>query len=978
MLANGTINPIAAAASAVVNGGAKLTIVTNPLPGADNLSTYVQPGHSIRDLFPPSLKDYPTVARLNGQWLLRKDWDVPLSSGDALEFHSYPQGGGDSDPLRIIATIALIVVANVYGAELGAIIFGDAVSAAAASAIGTAIIAVAGSFVLNAIFRPDALSFADSPGSTPAYNVALQGNQAKLGAPIPVLYGYNRVFPNFVGRPYQYYQNNDQYYNALFCIGQGEYTVHSVEIDDTSIANFEDAYFKVLPPGVQPSRVFTNIATSIEVNGQEPTGSYVGPFSVCKPGSKLVAFEMDFAFAALGSAQNDGSFNNKTVTLRTEYRELDDSNNPLSDWVIAGIEDITGATGSAIRNTYRYELVTPARVEVRVVRVDLKEDNSRVFNTPSWAGLRGFVNFVASMDANATHLEVSIKANEQLSSLAQRRVAVRCTRKLPIYNGSTWSAPTETRSIAWALADKWRNTVYGDKLPDSYIDLDGLMQLDSVWSIRQDRFDFIFESSMTSLEADQIIASAGRAVVLRRQGTVRTVIRDEPQYAPLTYFTSNNIRAGTFSVAYTMPSEDQNDGITVEYWDSTKQEYVDLVCGLPGVDDDDVTNPLRVRLLGIIGRYHAEREGRFLAAAAFYRRKAYKWATDLIGLLPTYGTYVRVADTTGGSAVAGYVVEYEAVEGSYYYLLTEPVEFTSSYAYITFQKDDGTFTSAIQVRPGGSKYEVVSVDAPGLTIPVQDGSRDPVRFIFAQTTTMGRPVVVRSVNPAGKDDAGIPIVEISGLLEADEVHTADHVALVQEAGGDVPNPPPTDGGDGTGDLDPVIIPPPDDPETGDILLVPRLTTHQINRTEDSTQPEYQLRRDDEFILQLTDTGLLQYKLYTTIPGYDFVVFENEWSQNGPITAGNGLNYEVRISRVADPGDPNASSLDFGVWYSLDETRQWTLGWNNDADYQSFAYFSNDKTYVMTIEIRNKNTQVLEASAKFYLYLSETLPGQGGA
>ena len=191
--------------------------------------------------------------------------------------------------------------------------------------------------------------------------------------------------------------------------------------------------------------------------------------------------------------------------------------------------------------------------------------------------------------------------------------------------------------------------MYGDKLADDRIDIDALIELDAIWSARQDRFDFVFESKMTSIEADQLIAGAGRAAVIRRQGSVRTVIRDQLQPVPVTYYPSTSIRGGSFNAVYFVPTEDSNDAVLIEYWDNRLFDYKEIVCPVPGVAVEYVENPMRVRLLGVTGPSHAEREGRFLAAAAYYRRKLVSFSTELLGMLPTYGSLIKVAPVATGS-----------------------------------------------------------------------------------------------------------------------------------------------------------------------------------------------------------------------------------------------------------------------------------------------------------------------------------------
>ncbi|MCP4355625.1 MAG: hypothetical protein GY793_08375 [Proteobacteria bacterium] len=63
----------------------------------------------------------PIMVKLNGKWILRDNWSKRLKSTDILEFHIIPQGGGGgSDITRIVAMIAVVVVAIVFAPEVAA------------------------------------------------------------------------------------------------------------------------------------------------------------------------------------------------------------------------------------------------------------------------------------------------------------------------------------------------------------------------------------------------------------------------------------------------------------------------------------------------------------------------------------------------------------------------------------------------------------------------------------------------------------------------------------------------------------------------------------------------------------------------------------------------------------------------------------------------------------------------------------------
>jgi hypothetical protein len=127
-----------------------------------------------------------------------------------------------------------------------------------------------------------------------------------------------------------------------------------------------------------------------------------------------------------------------------------------------------------------------------------------------------------------TLLAVRMRATNNLSLQASRKISVLCTRKLPVWTGTGWSAPQPTRSIAWALADAARNPVYGAGLADAQIDLAGLLALDAQWAARGDSFDGRFDRPSTWWEAATRIA--WRAAELAEVGAVLETIRLKAVY----------------------------------------------------------------------------------------------------------------------------------------------------------------------------------------------------------------------------------------------------------------------------------------------------------------------------------------------------------------------------------------------------------------------------------------------------------------
>lgn len=920
---------------------ATLVISDNPLqPVTAAHARAIEARGVVGDLCPDVAS--PVVCRVNGQWTLREDWSRPVLPGDVVEFHAIPAGSRDKQTLLQVAAIAAAVLAPqlIPGIKAGT------VAAALTSAGASLAVSLLGAELLG---LRDQQSTTSSDAS-PTYSASLAGNQARLDQPIPVAYGYNRHFPDFACQPYvEYgtlqtaglpvpvYLGQDQYYHALLCLGQGEYAVRRVLIGDTPIEHFEDVDYRILAPGEQPTLVDPAVVTAVEVSGQELlTGQYIGGYVAVPAGKTARALAIDVTLPGLGTANSDGSMSNRTVTAQVQTRVIDDLGLPQSAWSVAQTISITDGTTDPIRLSYWIPLATPARVEVRMLRTDLKQDSRDILDDWYWASLRAYLTDTVSLCPTATHLEVRMRASEQLNGLSQRQIGVTAVRKVRTWSsGSGWSAPVESRNPAWALADKWRSTVYGDGLPDSRIDLPGLAALAALCDERQDRCDIVFDTSTTSDDADQLIASTCRAAVFRRQG-VRTVVRDGAVALPVTAFTARTIEDGSWRVSYAMPTTETPDGIRIEYLDHRIWDWASIDCPLPGVTT--MTRPQIVRLPGITGATHAQREGRYMAAALRYRRRTASWGTELEGALPAFGSVVKWAPPMTGWGQSGDVV---AQSGTTLTLSEPPVWTAGSTHYLCVLEDDGGVSAPITCTPGPSPDQVVLSSVAGLTITTADGTRERTKYLFGSSSEQAVRVRIAGITPRDRAPDAAPMFDLSGVVDDDRVHTAD-VALLPGVG--VEQDPIDDGTGGSAG--------------GGSIVIVNLTNAAIRETG--------VGESNELALRIRDDGRLVF-LARGFATADTVI-DQQWSY-AVITPTQAADLEVRATAVSAWPTTSTGSLGteaMGVWLSCGTSRTWGVTRPG----------TGPSAHRIRIEIRRASTGIVEGSAVFEAIFDEF--GSGGA
>lgn len=791
-----------------------------PLSGAEPAYIYEpQVGLQMRQIIPIDCRR--AVLIVNGQPMLQRFWHREIYVGDVIEWHIIPSGKGAS---RTILTIVAMIAIAYFTAGLGL--------SAGWSAVINVGLNLAAQLLINALIPIKPADNLNSSGVSAGsvYNTSLSGNQARLNQPIPVLYGRNKTFPDFACQPYQVFRGNDQYYYTLMCIGEGHFAIEAILIDDTPIANFQSVFYKVLAPGVAPTQVEANMVTSIEVAGNELVAlKPVGGFVVNRPRTQIDRLYWDVT-ASQGLGLTDGSTGAMTtlsVAYTIDIQYVDDFGVPLGGWQKLIDTTFSAASRTPQRTSDAKDLPTPGRVSVRVTRTTAVNTSNLVSDTIELAGLRGRLTSAAPLASTATHLEIVMRANEQLNSLTQKKLGVISRRLIKTWDPiGGWSALQESRSIAWAIVDKLKDTTYGDRLTDDGIDLQTFYNLDLTYAARQDRLDIVFDSRVASRDANRTMAQVGRAIVFQRMG-VFTMTRDQFQALPAAAYTTRDIIPGSTAIGYSLSVPETPDAISYEYFDNRSWDWVPILCKVPGVVTP--VNTMTLRVSGITGAMQALREGTYLAAQSLYRRKFPKWQTEMKGLLVAYGSAVIFSPALPGWGSPGDVVawDYPTLRAM---LSEEPVWTPGKNHFITLERPSGSLTIAIPVLPGASPNEVILGLDPGFQPITLDSDSDRTKYVFGPEGQHQVIVRLMGIQNKGKSQEGNPIIEMSGVAENNLVHTADNAYL--PAGGVIQDPVPTTTvSDVTAPLDAA---PGANPNDSHIRFIGESLTTGNNGTPDST------------------------------------------------------------------------------------------------------------------------------------------------
>lgn len=754
----------------------------------------------------------PMICLYQGKPLLRAQWEITIIEADVV-FVPLPLGGGGGgggkNPLAMIGMIvvmAVAVIAQQYWVP--AALAGSALSATAVSTIGyltAAAIMIGGSMLINALFptkmpKIDA-NMRDLESASPTYSLTASQNQARLYQMIPESFGTNDMVPDLAAQPWMEFQGNEQYLHQLLCVGVGEYQIHSVSIEDTPIwengaatGNFPEVEIEIVNPGQRITLFPDNIESSTEVSGQSLNKGTIGPFTVNSAGTEASAIAIDVIFPnGLGRMNTDANgapILTHGVSVRFDYRRIDNFGNSLGDWQELLSTYYSAATRTPQRHTHIIN-ITAGRYQVQGVCTGGGQEDTYLMNEVVWGGMKAYLPSKL-VYPDITLIAIRARATNSLSQSTARQFHIVHTRKLPKWNPPTgWSAPQPTNSWAWAMA-AIAKAPWGGRRTDRQIDLNALYRLDQELAARGDEFCQVLDTRQTVwglfTEACRCVRAIPRAVL-----STISWMRDAPGRPVRGVFTPYNIIRGSFSVDYAFFSDDSPDDVVVEYRDREGWVERDVRAALP---DSLSLEPVRKRFLGISARAQAYHEACFEAACNSYRRIFLTWSTELEGRLLFRGDMVLVTHPLGGEGHWASVTGWDRGMAALRLDTALPWEESSENHYAVLRRPNGTPYGPVAVARVDEK--VMSLDPRSLAtletaesakdnyVPVwewlSDGSGSVATAVTYGRESQGLQAIILSVKPRQNG-----MCDIEAVVEDERVHQADLG----------PVPPWTPGGEAT-------------------------------------------------------------------------------------------------------------------------------------------------------------------------------------
>lgn len=704
--------------------------INNPYNAQDGLEqTEFQAGCSLGEVGADYFgKPWLCVAYLKGKryFPTQDEWEeITLEKGDCIYF--MPHVGGP---------VALIIIAVV--------------------AIAAVVIA------LNV--QPP--SIADTPEPDPVFDLKGQKNQIRLGSPIEDGYGRVRLWPSYATKAYNQYYGNDQFQFQLLCLGHGSWDVDTVFIEDTVITQFQEVQYEIYQPGQQVTLFPDNVETSVEVGQIELFGpneteyqGHSGPFVANAVNTLTNHLEVDVVLPrGLYFSNDDGGLNSVNAQALFEYREIDNSGNPVGagTWQTLSNFSRTLATNTPQRYTLQID-VPQGRYEVRAIRIDNANTSHRAGDTIEWVGLRAFLPSTRDY-GDVTMLAVRARATNNLNDTASNRINVVATRKLPIYNSgtNTLAAVDDTanravsRSPIWAMVNILRAS-YGGALDDRFLDLSFFAAEAAIAEANNIYFDWIYDQRSTVWEAVKLPCFVNRATPMLNGSRV-SFVRDKPQTLPTFFINPENTVSNSFAIEKKLFDIQENDGLEVEYVEPSSWKPEVVVCLLPGQLGN---NPKRIKLQGVADRQRAFDLGMYLWYKESNERDQVTVKTGMEGYIPTYGDIGRFGSDIPRWGQNGFV---KSIVGNVV-TLSEDVTFTEGQTHqMAIRGKVGQDLGPFTVTAGDAANQVLVVG----TIPNDqvffDFQNEPPYFIFGVSNFVGK--VCRVVNLSPQEGGEVTIKAI--------------------------------------------------------------------------------------------------------------------------------------------------------------------------------------------------------------------------
>lgn len=500
--------------------------------------------------------------------------DIVIRPADCVLCRIVPAGGGgSSNPLQIIAMVAVTALAIaapylvggafIQGAVAGSLFSGTVTGWGAMLSAG---VMLAGGVLMSSIFPAAGLRSLSSNSleESATYSFSAQSNPSSPGNVIPIVQGNIVDITPFRLASYISTDGEKQYWNGLYLIGEGVVDeIYDVKIDENPVSNYENVAVTTRTGTMdqEPIPEFTQVVQETAV-GVKMTDSWhtitMSGTGISKIGIGLNA-QQGFFYA-----NDKGGLDPITVKLEFQCRLYG-----TSDWLSLAEIELSGARRSALMKYEEYDVereTEPYEVRGRVVSAP---SGDRYTKDVWWEYYHEIITDDFHLPGTAL-LSIWAMPTESLSgSFPTVTCSVkRMQAELPTASGETALRPLS--NPAYAILELLLNKRYGCGEPSSNVDLQSF-ELAADWCDQKKIKGALYlDSSMTFETAAGYWGQLGRCAV-DRVGTEIVCVSDRPQDYPDAAFliTSADIHKETFGIDWGN-LEDRADGFEISWFDDKR------------------------------------------------------------------------------------------------------------------------------------------------------------------------------------------------------------------------------------------------------------------------------------------------------------------------------------------------------------------------------------------------------------------------
>ena len=326
----------------------KVTVILNPLKPKEAFEQFVIPFEA-----GCNLSDYVTdvgdvVIAYRGAIVEGLLKDIEVVGNTEIIVCPVPRGGGSNPIMRIVAFMAIAVIASMTGGfalgALGTVEGGAFTAGSLMMSYGIQMgVMIVGGLLLNELMPFPEPGAADSP----TYALSGPVNTVREGGVVPVCYGQHIMAGTRIGN----YAKNDtanrtQVFYGLYCLGEGEIAgITDIRLNDQPIENFQDVEYVVRTgtANQKPIPWFNNTIVPLSVGPTLLGTSY----TVITTTQEIDQFTLDFSCQdGLYFRSSDGSLGPIGTNIQVRYRKVGD---------VAWIYASPGITGYTTYYDYTYD-----------------------------------------------------------------------------------------------------------------------------------------------------------------------------------------------------------------------------------------------------------------------------------------------------------------------------------------------------------------------------------------------------------------------------------------------------------------------------------------------------------------------------------------------------------------------------------------------------------------------------------------------